>query len=251
LTAELPPFDANYREVTRMTSYEPVSGIVLAGGRSRRMGGLDKRWAIVDGRSLLERAIRSLQHWCDEVLVIAALGEELTLAVPGVRVVNDRFAAGPLGGLEAGLRSMRSPCAVVVACDMPFLDSRLLQHLSRLCDGYDAVVPIWDKRSQPLHAVYAASCLEVIDKLLGGQVVPALNDLLGELSVRFVGADALQPFLASVASFTNINTQNDLAAARARSRKQPDAADGTVNGPSPPQPQASPLALRRRNHSFE
>src|SRR3972149_9394611 len=119
------PFDANCREAPRMPSYDPVSGIVLAGGRSRRMGGLDKRWAIVDGRSLLERAIRSLQHWCDEVLVVAALGEELTLAVPGVRVVNDRFAAGPLGGLEAGLRSMRSPCAVVVARDMPLPDSRL------------------------------------------------------------------------------------------------------------------------------
>jgi len=234
-----------------MTSYEPVSGIVLAGGRSRRMGGLDKRWALVDGRSLLERAIMSLQPWCDEVLAVAALGEELALAIPGVRVVNDRFAAGPLGGLEAGLRSMRSPCAVVVACDMPFLDSQLLQHLCMLCDGYDAVVPIWDERPQPLHAVYAASCLRIIDRLLAGQVVPALNDLLGELSVRFVGADELQPFLVSLASFTNINTQNDLAAARAMSRKQPDAADATVNGPSSPPPQASPVALRRRNHSFE
>ncbi len=215
------------------------------------MGGLDKRWALVDGCSLLERAIEALQNWCDEVLVVAALGEELALAIPGVRVVNDRFAAGPLGGLEAGLRSIRSPRAVVVACDMPFLDVRLLQHLSGLCDGYDAVVPIWDERAQPLHAVYAASCLQAIDKLLAGQVVPALNDLLGELRVRFVGADALQPSHAAVTSFTNINTLSDLAAARASAGKRLDAADGTGNGASAPQPQASPLAHRRRNHSFE
>lgn len=215
------------------------------------MGGLDKRWALVDGRSLLERAVRSLQPWCDEVFVVGALGEELALGVPGIRVINDRFAAGPLGGLEAGLRSIRSPRAVVVACDMPFLDSQLLQHLAGLCDGYDAVVPIWDKNRQPLHAVYATSCLRVIDKLLAGQVVPALNDLLGELNVRFVGADALQPFLKSVASFTNINTPSDLAAARASAGEQPDATDGAVNGPSSSQGQASPLALVRRNHTFE
>lgn len=235
-----------------MTWSQPVSGIILAGGRSRRMGGLDKRWALVDGRSLLERAIDALQPWCEEVLVVVALDDELALAIPGVRVVNDRFTAGPLGGLEAGLRSMRSARAVVVACDMPFLDSPLLQHLCMLCDdAYDAVVPVSGGRPQPLHAVYSASCLPVIDRLLAGQVVPALNDLLGELSVRFVGADALQPFLASAASFTNINTQSDLAAARATAGQRPAAVDGIVTDPSASQRRASPLALRRRNHPFE
>jgi len=199
-----------------VTSLEPFSGVVLAGGRSRRMSGLDKRWEMVEGKPLLQHAISALLPWCREVLVVAGQGEPLVFPEEHIRMVNDRIPAGPLGGLEAGLRAMRSRHAVVVACDMPFLDGALLQFLGSLCDGFDAVVPVWEQRPQPLHAVYGASCLPVLDGLLDSGVVPALRDLLDRLHVRFVTASELTWFPDWTRSFMNINTPADLAAARAR-----------------------------------
>lgn len=179
--------------------------------------GFDKRTELVGGLTMLGRAVAVLESWCCEVLVADGRKEDFMFAHPRAHLVHDRLDGGPVGGLEAGLAAMRSDRGVVVACDMPLLDGDLLRYLASLCDSYEAVVPIWDSQPQPLHAVYAASCLPVVQRLLNRDIVPALSDLLGELHVRFVTADELRLFNAPASSFTNINTAAELRSARARS----------------------------------
>lgn len=94
----------------------PVTLLLLTGGRSRRMG-RDKATMPVDGRPLGLRPVEALGALVAEVVVAG-------LAVPGLdaRVVRDQVAgAGPLAGVVAGLRAVRTPLAVVAACDMPSL----------------------------------------------------------------------------------------------------------------------------------
>ena len=141
-----------------------VSGIVLCGGLSRRMG-QDKALLPWNGQTLLGRAVQALQTITEEVIVVARAGQALP-AHPG-RMVTDRIAgAGPLGGLEAGLAAMGTPYGVVVACDMPWLNSALLKEMTKLAPGFDLVIPYVAGKHQPLHAVYAKSLRSVVTGLL-------------------------------------------------------------------------------------
>ena len=129
--------------------------MILAGGRSRRMG-RDKADLQVGGQSLLVRTACVLSEVVDEILVVGR--DSFSSALPhSVRAVPDEVPGiGPLGGLLSGLRRTTYPYAVVVACDLPFLDAGVLRHLLTLAPGYDAVVPFVGGHNQPLHAVYRA-----------------------------------------------------------------------------------------------
>lgn len=130
-----------------------LTGIVLCGGLSRRMG-QDKAWLLWNGRPLLSHVVEILHPWVSEVLVVARSKQSLP-PVSG-RVVTDRMeGVGPLAGLEAGLRAMRTPYGVVVACDMPWLNPALIHAMMGFTDGCDLVIPCVDGILQPLHAIYA------------------------------------------------------------------------------------------------
>jgi molybdopterin-guanine dinucleotide biosynthesis protein A len=104
-----------------------VGAAILAGGRARRMQGLDESALDIGGRSILSREITVLQALPRELLIV---GDPDRFAHAGVGVVADRIPdTGPLGGLYTALLETTSPCLVLVACDMPFLDVPFLQHL--------------------------------------------------------------------------------------------------------------------------
>jgi molybdopterin-guanine dinucleotide biosynthesis protein MobB len=103
---------------------------------------------------------------------------------------------------------------------MPFVDGQLLQRMSGLAVGYEAVVPVWDERPQPLHAIYSRNCLPTIERSLCGSTTPALQDLLGELHVRYLNHEQIEELGGSTASFFNVNTPADLEAARSLAQDQ-------------------------------
>ena len=101
-----------------------VTGILLAGGKSRRMGE-DKRYLVVGGQTLLERGLGVLRSIFQEVLVVIAQ-DSLPLNIDA-RVVRDLMAdCGSLGGVYTGLMQTTTPCIFAVACDMPFLDQAVI-----------------------------------------------------------------------------------------------------------------------------
>ncbi|HEU5001513.1 MAG TPA: molybdenum cofactor guanylyltransferase [Actinomycetota bacterium] len=132
-----------------------LSGLVLAGGRSRRMG-RDKALIGYEGETLVERAARRLAEVCDEVII--ASGDGLRLPVPGCRQVADAVAgAGPLSGLVAGLEAAGHPLVAVAGVDMPHLSPALFRLLFVRHAGEPAVVPEVGGQLEPLHALYARS----------------------------------------------------------------------------------------------
>jgi molybdenum cofactor guanylyltransferase len=181
-----------------------ASGIILAGGRSERMG-TDKRTLVLHSETLLSRTVRVLSEIVDEILITGMPANADLL--PGTRSIRDAMPdAGPLAGLLAGLRAMRHGHAVAVACDHPFLDAQLLRALLRCAPGYNAVVPRVDGRPEPTHAVYGAEAADSIAQCLASGK-RSLRGALAELHVRWVEEDELRCLDPQLRSFVNVNTR--------------------------------------------
>ncbi|MFP4346454.1 MAG: molybdenum cofactor guanylyltransferase [Anaerolineales bacterium] len=134
----------------------PYTGVVLAGGRSERLG-RDKRRLLVEGEPLLAWVVARLRPLVREVVVVTRKAEPLPLL--DVRRVTDRYPGmGVLAGVHAGLEAAREPWAYVVAGDLPLLNADLLRALAALAgEGCDVVVPRWRGELEPLHALYRPS----------------------------------------------------------------------------------------------
>ncbi len=192
-----------------------AGGIVLAGGRSARFGH-DKLTEVFGGRTLVEKVVEGVASLVDEVVIVTAGDRAIPEFedLPSIRVVTDIFPGkGPLVGLYTGLKESRSQLNLVVAADMPFLCAGLLRHMLELADGYDVVVPRIGDRVEPLHAVYAASCLPQIEGMLAeGQL--SVYRLIPRLTARYLEEDEVAAIDPERRSFFNVNTEDDLRRAR-------------------------------------
>lgn len=201
-----------------------VTAIVLVGGRSTRLG-RNKAREIIDGRPIIQRVLDAVQPLADEVLLVAARGQDtawLPRGGPIRHIVDTHAESGPLVGIYSGLAAAHSDCCVAVACDMPFLNTELLQSLVELLHGYDAVVPRLEGRAQSLHAVYARSCAKVMHSALERES-RALRDVLRDMNVRWVEDQEMPEARSLTLSCFNVNTPGDLERARAMARSSPSS----------------------------
>ncbi len=193
-----------------------VSAVVLAGGKSQRLG-MDKSLLRFEGEWLLQRLLGQLATLSTDLLVVANDGEKLaSLNVP---VVPDaRPGMGPLGGIYSGLQTMRCERGLFVACDMPLLNLSLLQYMVRLSPDFDVVIPRVGDETEPLHAIYSKSCLQPIADLLdrGQRRVIYFFD---RVRVRYVEPEEIEAFDPDHLSFFNINTLADLQRAQELHRR--------------------------------
>ena len=179
----------------------PMTGLVLAGGASRRMG-RDKALLRVDGTRLVDRAVRVLSEVCDTVLLAAG---DRRIDVDGATPVADAEGGGPLAGIVAGLELATTPLVAVVAVDMPNADGGVLEQLAALWDGEAGVAPMVGGVVQPLHAVYAtAFTAEFRDLLAGGERSP-------RCALETLGARVVDTAGWSTTVFAdNLNSPEDL-----------------------------------------
>lgn len=169
------------------TSAGPAaSAIVLAGGRSSRLG-QDKAAVFVGGRRLLDRVLSLLVGLCEDLVVVGRAGWPGAPAL--VRFVEDDLPGlGPLSGLYAGLGVIKHQRTLAVGCDMPFISPELLQRLIAE-DGAAATVVRTGAQVQPLLAVYDRRVRPVIRELLASGE-RSLLALLGAIDVRYVDVGA-------------------------------------------------------------
>jgi len=192
-----------------------TTGVVLAGGRSTRMGGRNKAFAAVGGEPIVARAVRVLRSLFPEV-VVATNDPGRFRHLGDVRLVSDHFPhRGPLAGVHAAMGVASHPYVFVVACDMPGLDARTIEYLLEQVDDADAVVPRWEGDIEPLHAIYAARTRPVAEACLQDGHA-AMRDFLPRLRVTYVGEDALAGVAGTAESFLNVNTPEELAAVGGR-----------------------------------
>jgi molybdopterin-guanine dinucleotide biosynthesis protein A len=194
-------------EARERQALDETTGVVLAGGRSRRMG-VDKAALLIESEPLLRRVVGRLRLALPAVLVVGP--PELAPLVPGVRVVPDsRPGMGPLAGLEAALLAVETPRAFVVACDMPFVVPALIRAMAdyvvaNVADA-DAVALCSGEDVEPLHAVYSVACLPVVTELLDART-RSLHDLLARLRVaEFPPGEAARLDPSGLSAF-NANT---------------------------------------------
>lgn len=200
-------------------SPEAVAAIVLAGGRSTRMG-RDKAALVLGGRTLLQRVVDAVGVVADEVVVVGAPGRGLPVVVsPRVlRLVADPIEGqGPLAGIIAGLEVTERAVAVVVGCDQPFVQPALLAHLAELAISHAAAVPVVDGRPQPLCSAVRREALPALRRAFeGGQrAARVIGDLDGAV---LVPPDAWRAFDPDGRSSAGVNTPEELAAASSHLR---------------------------------
>jgi molybdopterin-guanine dinucleotide biosynthesis protein A len=195
-----------------------LSALILAGGRSARMG-QDKAWLVFAGQPLLDRVARRVLPLVNELIISTnhpELFDALTSALPcPVHLVTDRYPdVGPLAGLHAGLSAATNDLVLTLAVDMPFVNVDLLRHIATLAEGYDAVVPLVPSprtkkaEPEPLHALYRRSCLPAIERhLAAGR--HRLVSFLADVRVREVRPPEIARFDPGFRSFWNINTPEE------------------------------------------
>jgi molybdopterin-guanine dinucleotide biosynthesis protein A len=189
------------------------SAIVLAGGKSSRMG-TPKALLRFDGQPLILHVVGTLKQVFDDIVVVAAPGQQLP-SMPVTLVHDDVAYQGPVGGICYGLRAAHGEIAFVSACDSAFLNLRLIEHLLEQIAACDVVVPHWQDRLQPLHAVYRSSVLPLLeDQLARGELRPVF--LFDKVRTCKVGEQEIRRFDPDGASFFNMNTPEDYEEATRR-----------------------------------
>jgi molybdopterin-guanine dinucleotide biosynthesis protein A len=190
-----------------------VTGILLAGGNSRRMGE-DKRYLVLGEQTLLERGLVVLRSIFQEVLVVIAQ-DSAPLDVDA-RVVRDLVPdCGSLGGLYTGLVQATTPFIFVVACDMPFLDPAVITQFTSRRAAADIVMAKLAARLHPMHALYGKRCLPVVEEMIRTRRLKIQEILLqSSLLVRYVTEADLAAIDPTGRSFQNVNTPADLEVAR-------------------------------------
>jgi molybdopterin-guanine dinucleotide biosynthesis protein A len=144
---------------------KPMTVIVLAGGRGRRMKA-DKTGLAVGGRTLLDHVLGQLEPRFDEILVSISPGQKISPAT-GKRVEDGIPGQGPLGGILAGLKAAANDACAVVACDIPDVNVQLLRSLARAAGDAEIAVPVGPAgHFEPLFAVYRKSAVPAIVSLL-------------------------------------------------------------------------------------
>jgi molybdopterin-guanine dinucleotide biosynthesis protein A len=184
-----------------------ISGIILAGGKSQRMGE-DKAFIKISEKPIIERITELFQKVFKETLIVT-LRKDSYLYL-NVGVYEDVFPErGALGGLYTGLFRSNFFNAFAVACDMPFLNKDVINYLCQQADGYDVVVPRTEDGLQPLHALYSKKCLGPIETVLTEEKT-RIVDLYPLVRVRMVESREFVSLDPEIQSFVNINTPEEL-----------------------------------------
>ena len=196
-----------------------TSGIVLAGGKSLRLG-FDKVLETVGNRSLLQLVISGVAAFSREVIIVTTSEQTIPRSIDysRLKVVNDIYPGkGPLGGIYTGLATSTSFYNLVVASDMPFLNQALLRYMIQLSANFDLVVPRVGKLVEPLQAVYTKSCLAPIERMIKQDKL-SVSQLFPLVKTRYVEAEEIERFDPKHLSFFNVNTKADLKRARELAR---------------------------------
>jgi molybdenum cofactor guanylyltransferase len=192
-----------------------ITCIALAGGKSTRLG-RNKLAEIIGGYTLLERVLSSLAVFNAEIIVVTSPDISLPPIADryALKVVNDIYpGTGSLGAIYTGLASSKTHLNLVVACDMPFLNIRLLRYMLSISHGYDLVAYNKDDRPEPLHAIYSKNCLAPMKSLIEQNKLRIIG-ILPFIRARYLEPAEIERFDPGYLSFFNINTQEDLQKAR-------------------------------------
>ncbi len=190
-----------------------VSCIIVAGGKSERMG-RDKKFAKLRGKYFLEYAIETAKQLSEDIIISVGSKEQKkkTEKITNLKIVVDSTESrGPLAGLYEGLKECAHEYAAVLPCDTPLMQAEIFAHMIRECKGYDAVVPRGVESLEPLHAVYkVSSMLKACENALEENQLN-LGRIVSKLKVKYIPIEVFKKYDRNLLTFHNINTRKDLS----------------------------------------
>jgi molybdopterin-guanine dinucleotide biosynthesis protein A len=186
-----------------MSLDEPITALILAGGKSTRMG-VDKGLLLLEGKPMVQHVIDAAKMVTDQVLIIANLPGYYELGYP---VYSDLAPeTGPIGGIFTGLQHSNSRKNLVLACDTPFITFAAIDALIQACGTEWVTAARYENQIQPLFAIYDQSCTATLLNCIHRKAFK-LQTMLHNLDNQVKIVD-MQPLLYNKV-FTNINTPDD------------------------------------------
>ena len=183
-----------------------TTGIILAGGLSRRLDYKNKALLKIGSRSIIERVINALSEVMADILLITNSPDEFKhLEIP---MFGDIIpGSGSLGGIYTGLKISETYHNLIVACDMPFIRPSLLTFLMQQSKGYDVVIPVTPDGHHPTCAIYSKDCIKPIEaQIRSGNL--KVSDFFPNVRIRKINFNALHDRYDQI-MFFNINTKED------------------------------------------
>ena len=196
------------KESEQKDLYNHVTGIILAGGLSKRYG-QNKAFLEIGGIRLIDRIKEEMGNIFKRLILIA--NEKKSFEYLGIPIIEDLIKGlGPIGGIYTGLMNISDQAGFFVACDMPFINKRLIRYMLDIKDNHEAVVPLVANEVEPLHAIYSKSCLKPIRNLIDSKYY-RVRYFYNQISVRYVKEDEIRKFGSPSKAFLNINTPDEFA----------------------------------------
>jgi len=188
--------------------YDHITGVILAGGASKRYG-KNKAFLKIGSARLIDSILQGMKTIFKRVILIT--NEKKKYEYLEVPMVEDHVKGlGPLGGIYTGLMSIPDEAGFFVACDMPFINRQLVRYMVDIKGNHRAVVPSVADNIEPLHAIYFRSCLKSIRHLIDSKRYQ-VRLFYDNIPVRYVKEDEIRKFCCPSKAFLNINTPDEFA----------------------------------------
>ena len=188
--------------------YDHITGIILAGGSSKRYG-QDKAFLKIGNTRLIDSILQEMQTVFKRVILIT--NEKIKYEYLEIPMFEDLVKGfGPLGGIYTGLMSIPDQAGFFVACDMPHINRQLVRYMVDIKGNHRAVVPAVADKIEPLHAIYFQSCLRPIKHLIDTKRYQ-VRLFFDSIPVKYVKEDEIRKFCCPSKAFLNINTPDEFA----------------------------------------
>ena len=177
----------------------PITGVVLAGGESSRMG-QDKSQMLISEQQLIEFSLNALKPFCQELIISS--NNEVHKSY-GFKTISDKQnKTGPISGIQSALENAKTDYIIILPCDSPMVKQAFIKFLiSKIDTKVDAIVPKYQNHLEPLFAIYHKRILPIVNQQIAKQDYRLTNLL------KLIQTETFE--VLDRTCFVNINTQED------------------------------------------
>jgi molybdopterin-guanine dinucleotide biosynthesis protein A len=186
-----------------------ISGIILAGGESKRFDGIAKPNIIIAGKPIIYRITETIKDIFEEIIIVTNTTEEYK-EYKNFKIVSDRFVGtGPLGGIHSALKASSKGAVFVFAGDMPLLNRKyIIRQIKFFCSNKcEILIPKIGQLIEPLHAIYDRSIIKALEEYLTSDHNNAVREFLKSQNVSYIQFKESEK---TRLAFTNINSPSDV-----------------------------------------
>jgi molybdenum cofactor guanylyltransferase len=189
-----------------------ISGVILAGGASKRFNGIIKTRILIDGKTIISRIIDTIGEIFDEITIVTNAPEEFS-EFSNYKIISDQFLnKGPLAGIHSALKVSEKEALFVFAGDMPLLDK---EFIIKQIDYYninkcEVLIPQINKYIEPLHGIYKKTIIRVLEEYIIVNHDYAVREFLKNVNVCYL---QLEESEKTRSAFININSPYDVSIA--------------------------------------